>query len=528
MTSAEASLPPPEAELSRSPLWWRRNFIIMAAFFSLSEATVTTPISYATALLGPNVARIGTGAVFLIVVFSSIFLGPLVVKSLGPKRALVVGMLLNTIYAALFAAAIRCDAGSTAQWVVYLTGSLCSGIGSGIIWTAQGTFFACTVDLVRPELRASTGSTDGPLPSHQRRSSSISGSADGPLLTRRRRSSSIPEALGRLTHSTVWTAQGTCFANDEALQPMDCDDGDPAREEATSTLGGLFAAFYLATSVVLETSSSLLQGHFLVWEFGEPVMDIFSMFLLYASISLLTILAVLFVLGDPESASRHRRLSVGRPSLLDVQSVGGKALTAVRIWRFPELWCLAFTNLTFGFSAGFINGYVNGVCTKVSPTFGPQSIGTLMALVSLCAAVCSLLFGCLSTYTGKRFVACIGAIAFGAIPLSTIIVPPTAENDYWGPALLLLYICQGVGRSVYESTNKAIFADFFQGSSSAGAFANCMMQNGFAFFLSFLLQSVLPTTKPIAIIVLTLSALTIPGLFLASALRANRSKKTSR
>lgn len=51
----------------------------------------------------------------------------------------------------------------------------------------------------------------------------------------------------------------------------------------------------------------------------------------------------------------------------------------------------------------------------------------------------------------------------------------------------VLYVLQGVGRAVYESTGKGVFADFFPGDA-AGAFANNMLQNATAFALCFFLS----------------------------------------
>merc|ERR1711908_261521 len=105
-------------------------------------------------------------------------------------------------------------------------------------------------------------------------------------------------------------------------------------------------------------------------------------------------------------------------------SICGKALSAVQVWRDPKIWLLQCTNLTFGFAAARVGK------------------GPVVAL----GAASFILLGVLSRWVGN---------------------PAT-----WGAGVLIFYALHGVGRAVYESTNKAIFADFFPGEKSTGAFAN--------------------------------------------------------
>jgi MFS family permease len=195
------------------------------------------------------------------------------------------------------------------------------------------------------------------------------------------------------------------------------------------------------------------------------------------------------------------------------------------LWLSPEIWCLSFTNLTFGFCAGYMNGFVNGSFAKPSPTFGAGSLGTLLATTSLVATLASPMFGFLSQRAGKGLTISIGAACFAAIPASILLATPDKRNGYWGAALISLYILQGMARAVYESTNKAVFADFFPDDKSPPAFAKCMMQNSTAFFASFILQNTLTTEQKgaLAWIVLALAACISPGYLAASKLRRRAS-----
>jgi len=114
---------------------------------------------------------------------------------------------------------------------------------------------------------------------------------------------------------------------------------------------------------------------------------------------------------------------------------------------------------------------------------------------------------------GKGWVVLAGSLCFAAIPLCVIF----AHVESWGAGVLLFFVLQGLGRGVYEGTNKVVFADFFPGKAP-GAFANCMMQNSFAFSVCFFLSAALQRQPNVlAGIVLTLAALTGPSYALAAA-----------
>merc|ERR1712224_848905 len=85
----------------------------------------------------------------------------------------------------------------------------------------------------------------------------------------------------------------------------------------------------------------------------------------------------------------------------------------------------------------------------------------------------------------------------------------------WGAGIVIFYIFQGLGRGVYESTNKGIFADFFPGEQSVGAFANCILQNTFASTVTFLIGAAELGKQEVWFV------LTVPMLFLASVIKKN-------
>merc|ERR1711924_424758 len=73
--------------------------------------------------------------------------------------------------------------------------------------------------------------------------------------------------------------------------------------------------------------------------------------------------------------------------------------------------------------------------------------------------------------------------------------------------------------------NKAVFADFFRGPQTVGAFSNQIMQNSLAFCLSFMLQAALPeedsfsVDRLLPLLMLILAGLIFPGYLVACFLR---------
>merc|ERR1712194_955577 len=132
-----------------------------------------------------------------------------------------------------------------------------------------------------------------------------------------------------------------------------------------------------------------------------------------------------------------------------------KVTAAASIWTDPCIFLLAGANLTFGFNAAFMNGYVNGNYAKKLGTFAPALMSATTVVV---ATGLSKVFGPLAATIGKGRVLMIGAVCFGLGPVSILV---GGCCDTWGWGLIVLYMLQGSGRAVYESTNKGIFADFF-------------------------------------------------------------------
>jgi MFS family permease len=164
-----------------------------------------------------------------------------------------------------------------------------------------------------------------------------------------------------------------------------------------------------------------------------------------------------------------------RPDTSQRKSPLAKLFATVGLWKDVRIWLLAPTNVTFGFSAAYLNGYFNA--TYEGPDLGVKALGILTAVTVGGAAILSKVYGKIGQTMGKGTVICIGAVSFAGIPL-LVLTTDCCESFGW--FIVIFYILQGSGRAVYESTNKAVFSDFFTGDSTEGAFANCSMQMSIA------------------------------------------------
>jgi hypothetical protein len=116
----------------------------MCLAFGVNHATVTTPIGYASSLLGNTIGNVCNALLYGFCMLSALFLGPIVGSFRGPKMGLLFGMSCYVIYVLCFAISLFFDQGSAGQSTVAILGAIIGGVGAGTLWTAQGAFFSNT------------------------------------------------------------------------------------------------------------------------------------------------------------------------------------------------------------------------------------------------------------------------------------------------------------------------------------------------------------------------------------------------
>jgi MFS family permease len=262
---------------------------------------------------------------------------------------------------------------------------------------------------------------------------------------------------GGLAAGLLWTSQGSFMVESAAAVSVK-EERDQAL--VTAELATQFAFYYLLFEEIAKIMWSCLMV------VGVSVQFIGLLF---------SVLAIL-------SAYGLHMLADITPKAQEEKSPFSKIHAAVSLWGDVRIWLLSFTNITFGIAAAYMNGYFNReVATE---ELGTQYLGYLTAFTVIISVVATQVYGYISQQHGHFAPLMIGACSFALIPLVYFV---TSCCKGWSWQVLLFYALQGSGRSVYESTNKAIFADTFK-DNAEGAFANQVIQmslaSGMCFFAS--------------------------------------------
>lgn len=301
--------------------------------------------------------------------------------------------------------------------------------------------------------------------------------------------------VGGIAGSILWTAQGGYL--DRSVSVL-VEATREDRRDAVSWHTATFAVHYL----VFEAACKLLSALALKCRL-EPWL-VFMVGLALAGAS--TIACTVFL------------LDLGRAPEAGTAATTNKLLKAMELWPDPTLWCLSLTNLTFGFAAAYMNGHVNAAYTK--PQLGAHYVGIFATVTALVAAAVSYACGAaVNTLGSKVPVMLFGSLCFMAIPALSLLTGFSG----WGTWLVVPFILQGCGRAVYESTNKAVFVDFYPGAKAEGAFANTIVQTCIAFAFCFCFSSVL-IEQALAGIVLALAASSFPSYLIAKELQRKSSE----
>ncbi|CAJ1453660.1 unnamed protein product [Effrenium voratum] len=297
--------------------------------------------------------------------------------------------------------------------------------------------------------------------------------------------------IGGIGAGILWTCQGAFFSS---ICDRVAAAEDREAQSVTAELAGSFALVFLAMEAVVRASATLFTKY--------AHLDYPVVFCIFSGLAVVSTLAFMAFATE---------VNGGGPR----GSMCAKALAAVRLWKDPKIWVLQCTNLTFGFAAAWLGGYVGRQI--LSPALGgSEFIGFAGAMLSALASGLSKVLGGVAAKVGKGPVVSLGALAFLMLGLLSRYVGQPAT---WGWGALVFYGLMGIGRAVYESTNKAIFADFFHGEDSAGAFANVFVFGTLASTVAFGLGAA-KQDLPELYLLMTFAVLTVPGYLLASLIKS--------
>jgi hypothetical protein len=145
-----------DAKTELSPDLLHMNFLLFSTSFSLVHATVDGVLVYATAELGPLLGGVSGGLLYACYAGSSLFLAKNVLHQLKARSAVLFGMVCLLTYVSTFLMALAVP---DVKWIVCVIGSITGGIGAGIMWTAQGSYYALNSSLYLLALCRGSSST---------------------------------------------------------------------------------------------------------------------------------------------------------------------------------------------------------------------------------------------------------------------------------------------------------------------------------------------------------------------------------
>lgn len=259
----------------------------------------------------------------------------------------------------------------------------------------------------------------------------------------------VASVSGGVGRCITWTAQGA-YMGATAIKMVEV--GNLKYEEITPELSGWFALSYVGMEAVGRCGFSFMKLCL------TPIV----IALIYFSIATAASILTFFV----------------RPLQ------GTKKMGAVfRLWLDPLMWCVIPSNMANGFITAYLSGYVNHA--YVVPQLHEAAVGYMGTATSVLAAGCGHAIPKIAVYTGRFPMYFAGGVCYGAVAVCLLFLGCCYG---WRDWLVLLYVFTGLGGSVYQSINRAAWADFFKDNIEQ-AFANFTLFANLAYAVGFFIQT---------------------------------------
>lgn len=376
-----------------------RNFYFMSIMFSICHGCVTSCLSYSSAELGADLGGYGSGTLYIVYAFVALFFSAEIVGVTGPKNGLIIGLWGYCVYVLGFLIALISNSHPFLSWTVFLVSSVIGGFSGGLLWTAQGDYFA-------------------------------------------RESSEYAKQTG-LT-----------------------------KAEANAKLAGVFATAYLGMEVLTKCCST---GLFLTLPPKDVTTIVFTVYTVFAVASSFGILYI-------------SNLGVeGSFNILNAGMNIAKLTSAKQLLSGDDnrILYLLPIQVSFGLSTSLLIYYVFGTIIYGSDDLGETYVGFLAALIVVVGTAMAIPSSALTNKVGKAPMMILGSVCFSLIGF-TLLFATNTQLGTWG-CIVPYVILQGVGRGVWENTNKATVADIFGDDSDkvSGAFALISFSNGVATAIGF-------------------------------------------
>lgn len=258
----------------------------------------------------------------------------------------------------------------------------------------------------------------------------------------------------------MWTAQGRYFQRSALLY---ANETDASLVDINIKFAGIFAMAYLG----IETLTKVLATVVYIVTPTHASAIIFSIYLFLSVVSVI----VVALLSDLQETGTGD---------LNVEIIFINSVAAIQLVSTdPALALLVPFQIAFGFASSFLPFYVLGTVIGKSKTIGATYLGFLSAIIVLVGCIIAIPSSQASMIIGKPIVMTIGALCLAYTGFALLIFS-NEELGTWTIILIYLVIF-GIGRGIWENTNKAMIADLYLDSKqSTTAFASITFFNGMA------------------------------------------------
>lgn len=485
-----------------SPESLSRNFWWFCIFYSVIHGAVDAVLAFSSAELGTNLGSLGGTVLYAFYTSSALLLAKPCLQLCEAKSTVFFGLIGLLVYVTGFFFAILFPEASS---IFFLSGCAVGGIGAGLLWTGQGSYYTLNASFHAMATKSSRSETI----------THFAGIFAGTYLSF--------ETLYKFIGTFVFIVVG--MSSSGAWQP--------ALFGIYTTTAFVSTLFFWTNVKAFKDDPALhlvsLQHVDVSAEDSNDESDSQRRRLLSGDkldvVDFTTLPTKTQLSASPKKKSSHSYLEV--PVNVDVSPVSttwagffdnvttdmlevGKMMMSVRKLQF-----LIPYQICFGLSAGLVDTYVNGVIVKTY--IGEGYIGVLSGLVTLTAALLSaplVLIGNTKKGRGKDWIMIAGGICFGFGGLMLLVLTD-AQIALW-PVIITYYILHGAARGIWENTNKAVVSEMFEHSPNMrdAAFAAVYFSSGLAGALGFAFFQFLSKSM-IALVNLLISGTAIMAFIIA-------------
>ena len=116
------------------------NYVRFSLCYSIVHATVDSVLAFSSAELGTTIGSKAGFTLYLVYSFSCLLVAKPILSIFESKKSVLIGLFGLLLYVCSFYAAL--GAGHPANVYIFVTGATVAGLGSGVLWTAQSSYYA--------------------------------------------------------------------------------------------------------------------------------------------------------------------------------------------------------------------------------------------------------------------------------------------------------------------------------------------------------------------------------------------------